>query len=134
MGVVGFGGGCSYLTCLEVMTHPFHLDYSDLFGMTLVRAVEGDEGIETSQHPPPGKSGRLVQRCQSLLIEDPSGGKSTKAHVSGSKAMGQGQGKVILTGQLSMFLSSSIILQPTVMLDSLQRQMGPDLAKSYGPW
>lgn len=85
MKVVGFGGGCWYLTC--------PLDYGDLSGMTLVKDVEGDEGIEASQHPPLGKSRRPVQGYQGLLIEDSSGGKKTMAHMSGSRVMGQGQGK-----------------------------------------
>lgn len=62
------------------------------------------------------------------IIEDSSGGKSTTAHTFGSRVMDQGQGKVILRGLLSLFLLSSIILQPTVILDLLERYTGQDLA------
>ena len=55
---------------------------------------------------------RLVRGCQGLFIGDSSGGKSTKAHMSGSRVMGRDQAKVVLSCLLRLFLSSSSSPQP----------------------
>lgn len=67
--------------------------------------------------------GHWCGACQGLFIGDSLGGKSTKAHMSGSRETGQGQEKS--GSERPAQPVTFIILQPTAMLE---RQIGSDPA------